>query len=265
MSTTLAEAPASTDSPVDYFYGKPSAPKTDSPDATTASPSESEPSSAATPATESVATADPEKPAPKEAETKRDAEESHRAAARRLGRQVQNLEQTNRMLEEQIRILQAKADGTYEEPTQPTPEAIAAQERFAAREELSREEAITRYGEEKVHERIYAKDSEYERLIKDHPEYHLAVTRSSKPTLEAWRVLELHAFQEKYGADPTQWAEKIIAEAKPVLLEELKRTIKTVPVGGGAPTVTQARGDGGPSAKERSLLDVFYGPTSRAS
>jgi hypothetical protein len=204
---------------------------------------------------------------PKEGEDeKAKAEESHRQTARRLGKQVQEFQAQLNALAEENRILKAKMDGTYEEPQGPTPEQLQARAVFEGRELASRELAFQRYGEEKVRERLYAKDSELSQVLKDEPWHEQRIAHSLQPTLEAWTILEEHAFRDQYGNDPSQWAAKIIESAKPALLEEFKKTIKAVPIGATAPSVTQARGDGGPSQKTKSLADLMYGtaPASRA-
>jgi hypothetical protein len=186
-------------------------------------------------------------------------EESHRQAARKLGKQVQELQAQLEQLAEDNRILKAKADGTYEEPTGPTPEEIEKRAEFAGREMASRELAFQKYGEQKVLERIYEKDSEYDQLRQQQPWYHMRTIQSPHPTLEAWTILEEHAFKQKYGNDPSQWAAKIIADAKPALQEEWKKTLSAPVVGTPAPTVTQARGDGGPPTRVKSMTELFYG------
>lgn len=269
MSTAVAEpaAPAQTAAPVDLsklFYGSPAVSAVEA-------PAESRPTSAptaetgtATPPQETVAPAAEVKPdAPKEAETeKAKDEEGHRQAARRLGKQVHELQAQMDSLAEENKILKAKIDGTYEEPQGPTPEDLQARAIFEGREIASRELAEKRYGKDKVEERIYAPGSELRQLLKEQPWQEQRVARSLQPTLECWNILEEQSFRAQYGNDPSQWTAKIIEAVKPTLLEELKKTLHAPVVGTVAPTVTQARGSGGPAKRERTLSEVFYGPSS---
>lgn len=272
MTTAIADptAPAGTDAPVDLasaFYGSPSETPVDL-------PAESQPTSTptaepgtATPPQEPVAPAAEVKPdAPKEAETeKAKDDDSHRQAARRLGKQVQELESKLDLLAEENKVLKARLDGTYEEPQQPTPEEIAKHAAFVGREMASREVANQRYGEEAVTERLFGDRSAYAEFSKAHPRIHQHIIESQQPILEAWRYLDLHEFEGKYGKDPSQWKAKIIEEAKPDITEEIKKTLKAPVIGTPAPSVTQARGSGGPTKREPSLADVFYkSPTPTA-
>lgn len=271
MTTAVAEpvAPLGTDAPVglsDVFYGSPSPVSKEAP---TEQPSSTPPAETgtATPPQEIVAPAAEVKPvAPKEAEPeKAKDEEGHRQAARRLGKQVHELQAQMQSLAEENKVLKAKIDGTYEEPQGPTPEEIAARATFEGRELASRELAEQKYGKDKVDERIYAPGSELRQLLAEQPWQELRIARSHQPTLECWNILEEQTFRAKYGNDPSQWAVKIIEEARPKLAEELRKTISAPVVGTPAPTVTQARGSGGPARRELSLSDVFYGnPSSQA-
>ena len=280
MSTATAEteAPAKESAPVDYasiFYGSAETPKAASTQAQATSVETSEPGPSDTPPassdpadapqTEPAVETQPEPAKPdeqakaqKEAESeKAKAEESQRAAARRLGNEVKELTKANQSMQEEIAILKAKLDGTYQEPAQPSPEQIKAMAEFAGREQASRALAEERYGEDKVFERIFKKDSEFAELLKQRPSVMWDVQQSAQPTLEAWRQLDKYAFETKYGADPTKWVDAILNEHKPKLLDELRAQLAQVPKGKPAPTVTVARGDVS-KPHERSLADIFY-------
>lgn len=278
MSTVVAEptVPTGADAPIDIsqmFYGSPSnAPAESSVATQPASTPTAEPGTA-TPPQEPVAPAAEVKPDPvKEAQAeqakvdaeKAKTEESHRQAARKLGKQVQELQAQLEQLAEDNRILKAKADGTYEEPTGPTPEEIEKRAIFKGRELASIELAVTKFGKEKVQERIYDPGCELHQFLGQQKAEGQSwceqrIAESLQPTIEAWTILEEHAFKQKYGNDPSQWAAKIIADAKPALQEEWKKTLSAPVVGTPAPTVTQARGDGGPPTRVKSITELFYG------
>ena len=281
MSTAVIEtsAPATASAPgslLTQLYSSPKADAATSDVPTTSAPTP-ETGSATTPDA-SVAPAGEVKPDPqkdaeaeqakaaeaKKAEERAKTEESHRAAARKLGREVQDLKQQLAQAIEETRTLRSKLEGTYEEPQQPTAEQIAERAKFEGREIASRELANQKYGQDKVEERIYAQDSEYKGVIAQEPWYHVRVAQSPHPTLEAWNVLEEHAFKEQYGNDPTQWRNKIIAEAKPAIVEDFKKTLQVTPTGQPAPSVTQARGDGGPTQRTKTLAELMYGAPPRS-
>lgn len=268
MST--ATAPAGMAAPIDLvkeLYGTPAA--------TPAEPQPEQPITSAPNAENSAASApkEPEAPAaevkveaPKGAEPEKvvNHEENHQKAARRLGKQVRELETKMDAIAEENRTLKAKLDGTYEEPQGPTPEQIHARAMFEGRELASRELANQKYGEERVHERIYAKDSELQQLLSTEPWAQHRIAVSQQPTLEAWHILEEHSFKQKYGSDPSEWKAKILAESRPLIIEEFKKTLHAPPTGAPAPSVTQARGDGGPSQQPKTLAQLMYGAPARA-
>lgn len=269
MSTAIASAPTGQDAPIDLLgslYGSPSAPSVapQSEQASTSTPTAE--SGTATPPQEHVVPAAEVKPAPpKDAEAEKTSnEEGHRQAARRLGKKVQDLETQMSQIAEENKILKAKLDGTYEEPQGPTPEQISARAAFEGRELASRDIANQRYGEEKVFDRIYAKDSELRQLLGEQPWVESRIAMSPQPTLEAWNILEEQSFKSKYGNDPSEWKAKILKESTPLIIEEFKKTLHAPPTGAPAPSVTQARGDGGPSQRPKSLAELMYGAPARS-
>ncbi len=258
---------------VSAFYGQGAAKGIDlpKPDGT---PAAEQPGSSATPkaSADSPAKADAaptgqETPKAEETpEAKPKADDSHHAvAARRLGNQVKDL--TTQLSEalEKIKTLETKDDQGSK--TEPTPEEIRAIEHFKGREQASRSLAFDRYGEAVVKEKIYGVDKdgkdlpdggEYFHLVKEQPWIQLEVRQHPQPTMAAMRALERQAFIDRYGEDPTQWAEKVIAEAKPKIIDEFKRHTAAPPTGTPPPTVTGTRGESGPE-RTRSMTDVFYG------
>ena len=191
-------------------------------------------------------------------------DKGHAAAARRLGQEVASLKQETARLVEENRILTAKANGTYEEPHAPTSEQVEARAEFRGRETASRAVADGLFGEEVVKTRIYDEGSEYQQLVTEQPWLHARVVKAAQPAVEAMRVLQEQAFLAQYGTDATQWVSKIEAELTPKLLEKFKTQAATPMTGHAAPTVTEARGAGGP-ARERSLEETFYGKSHTAA
>ena len=198
-----------------------------------------------------------DKPQEKPAE-KPESDAGHKAAARRLGQELADLKREFTALTESHRVLQAKADGTYEEPAKPTTEEVEARAEFRGRETASRAIAEQLFGETEVMRQIYEDDSAYKLLVQAQPWLHLRVTRHPQPAVEAMRVLKEQVFLEKYGADVTQWVAKIEAELTPRLMTKFQTQTIMPMTGVTAPTVTGARGSGGMKT-EKSLGDLFYG------
>lgn len=185
-------------------------------------------------------------------------EKGHAAAARRLGGEVADLKRMQAAMAEENRVLKAKLDGTYEEPAQPSTEEVTARAEFKGRETASRAIAEGVYGAEAVQAQVYDDASPYKTLVSEKPWLHVRVAKSAQPTVEAMRVLKEQEFFKTYGEDVSHWVAKIEAQLKPKLLDEFKKHA-TIPVTGTiAPSITEARGSGGPT-KETSLAELFYG------
>jgi uncharacterized Zn-binding protein involved in type VI secretion len=270
MTTATQEAPVVPATPVpvepdlaSIFYDVPQAKDGNATTAPAPQPV-SETGPVTTPTVESVTAADQTKTdgAPVGTEpqdTKKPAEEKgHAAAARRLGSEVAELKRGAAALAEENRVLKAKLDGTYEEPTQPSTEEVTARAEFKGRETASRAIAEGVYGAEIVQAQVYDDGSPYKTLVSEKPWLHARVAKNAQPTVEAMRVLKEQEFFKTYGEDVSKWVEKIEAQLKPKLLDEFKKHA-TIPVTGTpAPTITEARGSGGPT-KETSLAELFYG------
>lgn len=194
----------------------------------------------------------------KEQEKKSADEKGHAAAARRLGSEVATLKRELQAVADDNRVLKAKLDGTYEEPTAPTAADVEMRAEFKGRETASRAVADGLYGAEVVQAQVYDDASPYKTLVQAQPWLHVRVAKSAQPTVEAMRVLKEQEFLAKYGTDATQWVSKIEAELKPKMLDEFKKQSVTPVTGRQAPSVTEARGSGG-TAREKSLEDLFYG------
>jgi hypothetical protein len=221
-----------------------------------------------TPEPASVASTEPatsnESPVGTETKEKKADDKGHAAAARRLGSEVADLKRDFAVLAEENRILKAKADGTYQEPAQPTTEEVTARAEFKGRETASRAVAEGQFGAETIKTQIYDDASPYKVLVQEKPWLHVRVARHPQPTLEAMRVLHEQTFLKTYGDDPLQWVSKIEAELKPKLFDEFKKQAAVQPTGTRAPSVTEARGSGG-RPKEMSLEQMFYGKTAPPS
>lgn len=264
MSTTLAEAPTTTTTPAveadlaSIFY--PSVSPVVTPEASRTTPG----TESGTPVTPLASTDSPdlasiESPVVPETKEKPADDKGHQAAARRLGTELSEAKKVLKTLEEENRILKAKADGTYETPAELSVREIEVRAEFKGREVSSRAVADSQFGAEVVQTQVYDDGSPYRALIAQKPWVHARVAQHPQPTLEAMRVLEEEKFLVKYGVDPTQWVSKIEADLKPTLLKVLQAQA-TIPVTGAkAPTLTEVRGSGGGDTRDRSLTDIFYG------
>lgn len=191
---------------------------------------------------------------------------AQRKANGELGRKVADYETQIQQLSQEMKVLKAKLDGTYEEPPAPTEEQIRAQAEFQVKEKLSRAEAAKLFGEETVQAQVYAPDSPYQQLIQADPAVHVRVMRSDLPVVQAMRELKRHAFETEYGSDPEQWEAKIADKLKPKFFTEFKKQLAQTPVGQTVPTVSEARAQAREATpRERSLAELLYGGHADAS
>lgn len=269
-TVTDPTAPVETPAPVEpeiasIFYPSADPVPTPAPTDSSASPPASEPGPSATPPAASAVSTEPVKPteSPVGTETKepKPEEKGHAAAARRLGAEVADLKRELQGATDELRVLKAKADGTYQEPVQPTPQEIAERAEFKGRETSSRVVAEGVYGATVIQAQVYEEGSPYKTLVSEKPWLHARVARSPQPTVEAMRVLKEQEFLKMYGEDPAQWVPKIEAELRPRILEEFKKQTATPVTGAPAPSVTEARGSGG-LPREQTLEQLFYGKTT---
>ncbi len=190
-------------------------------------------------------------------------------ANKRLGKELADLRDAQRKLAEDNHVLLAKLRGDYQEPAQPTPEQTAAEAVFKERERSSRKVAEELFGAEAMNKRIYGDNPdekpELTLLIEEEKASNagqisptkLAILLDDAPAVKAMRVLQTRDFVAQYGEDPTKWAEKIIADAKPKILEDLKKQLTTPVTGSQPPTVSNGRGAGTPP-REKSLADLMF-------
>lgn len=272
MSTVAdkpATAPAQSEAPVESlaekFYGSPKKAVAETP-APVETPAPGSENGTPPPAKEPAPAEKVEEPPKGKADTE---DEKHQAAAQRLGRKVKDLEHELELrdgvmneLRAEIQLLKDKAEGKDTTPKAKTPEEIRAEAIFAERERNSKIVAQERYGKEAVKKGIYDENSDYEKLVKRKPWLQIEVMRHESPTVRGMQLLALEDFTSTYGEDPGQWVAKILAEAEPKILEKFKSQTTTTPVGGEPPSISDARGDGGPPTREKSLADLFYGPGS---
>ena len=193
-------------------------------------------------------------------DVKPDPDAKQQASARRLGQELADKKRELAQLAESHRVLQAKLDGTYEDPPQPTREQIEARAEFRGRETASRTMANGLYGEALVHAQVYDDDSPYKQLVLEKPWLHARVAQHPHPAVEAMRVLKEQEFFATYGEDVTHWVSKIEAEVTSRIQEKLKTQTITPVTGTPVPTVTGARGSGG-RATDKSVEELFYGGT----
>lgn len=156
--------------------------------------------------------------------------------ATRVQQQNKELESKLAAMTKQLEVLNAKIDGTYVEPVGPSPEQLEEQRRWMERANTDRQAMYDQYGEATVNERLFNPDAPYLKLEQSDPLIMERLKRSSRPVLEAWKILERHEFETKYGTEPEAIKKAIIDEyvqsETSQLTAELKgskqRTIETV-------------------------------------
>src|SRR5690606_4975333 len=133
-------------------------------------------------------------------------------------------------LVKELEIVKAKLDGTYVEPAPVPPEQLTAMEKFKTRVEIDNQLMVDQYGAEQIQKLIWDTDSPYQQLEIMDPAIKMRVSNSTRPVLEAMKVVEEHKFFEKYGRDPVKIREAIIAEERETLTAEIKAELKGKPI-----------------------------------
>ena len=108
--------------------------------------------------------------------------------------------------------------------------------------------AEERYGLEVVQSKIYAEDSPYQQLIREHPWQHHRVMASDNPVLEAFQVLDEAEVLNTFGRSSTAVLENVGKALKEQHWKEWTAQAKLTPADSpGKPVATlgDARGDGG--------------------
>jgi hypothetical protein len=136
------------------------------------------------------------------------------------------VESDNRSLKERLKVLEAKIDGTYVEPIGPSPDQLEEQRRWMERATTDRQAMYDQYGEETVNARLFHPDSQYQKLEQSDPLITERLKRANRPVLEAWKILEKHEFEEKYGKEPDAIKAAIIAEYQQQQEAEIKAELK---------------------------------------
>jgi len=130
--------------------------------------------------------------------------------------------QENESLKARLKVLEAKIDGTYVDPPDPSPEL----EKYWERVKVDRDILVDQYGEETVQTRIFEQDSPFTKLTQADPLINERLRRANRPVLEAWKILERYEFEQKYGSEPDAIKAAIITEYQTQQRAELDAELK---------------------------------------
>lgn len=138
-------------------------------------------------------------------------------------------ERKNAELQAQLVRIEAKLDGTYEEPTTPSAEQVKADADLTGRIKASHKAAVRLHSEEHVMKTVWAPDSLYQKLQAGDPRIRARVMESDAPVLEALDVVKEHQDAERYGRTPEEIRKRMEAELAPKLKQDLLDGLKTKP------------------------------------
>ena len=145
------------------------------------------------------------------------------------------------LLEAQLKRIEAKLDGTYEEPTAPSTEQIRADADVTGRIKASHKAAVRQYGEPFVMETVWNQDSPYQELQARDPRIRARVMEADDPVLEAIAAVKEYQDGQKYGRTPEEIRKKLEAELAPKLKQDILDGLKTKP-GPATSTLGNVRG-----------------------
>jgi hypothetical protein len=132
-------------------------------------------------------------------------------------------------LKAQIARIEAKLDGTYQEPDLPSTEQVAANADTTGRIRASHKAAVRQYGLNFVMETVWNKDSPYQELQARDPRIRDRVMNADDPVLEAIDAVNEYKDGEKYGHTPKEIRERMEAELAPKLKQEILAGLKAKP------------------------------------
>jgi len=182
--------------------------------------------------------------------------------ATKTNKENKELKQSHASLKAEIDILKAKLDGTYTEPTPPSPEQLQKAESFKARVQVDDKVMRDQYGNETIQQLIWNSDSPYMQLEMADPLIKERIFRAERPVQEAMQVVQEHEFFEKYGRDPEKIKQAILDEAREELVKELKGELKPktrndVVTLSGVPAVPRSEQPKVPGAQPLELKSIF--------
>mgnify|MGYP001598676249 FL=1 len=125
-------------------------------------------------------------------------------------------------MESEFKVLQAKADGTYDENAAPKVDPVELA-KLQERTKISKAIAEKVYGHELVKELVFDEDSPYRALEQMDPMVKAKVFNSEEPVMEAIRQLKWKKMVDQYGQDPDEIVEKLREELKAELVEAFKQ------------------------------------------
>lgn len=132
-------------------------------------------------------------------------------------------------LKARLERIEAKLDGTYQEPDLPSTEQVAANADTTGRIRASHKAAVRQYGLNFVMETVWNKDSPYQELQARDPRIRDRVMNADDPVLEAIDAVNEYKDGEKYGHTPKEIRERMEAELAPKLKQEILAGLKAKP------------------------------------
>lgn len=157
-------------------------------------------------------------------------------ASLRLGKEKADLQRQLEAQAEKLKELEARAAGTYVEPTedqkQRETQLRAEFDKFEQRRETSKELAIKEFGEEYVLTNIYQEESPFTKIQKAQPWMTQRILSAEQPIMEALKVVNEEAVLSKFGRTEVEVLKKAEEILRPLLFEQFTQEIKTKDMGG---------------------------------
>lgn len=160
------------------------------------------------------------------------AELSNQAKANlRLGAERADLQRKLEAQQKELAELKAKVEGTYVEPSQEQKEREAVLkaefEKFDARREASKNDAVKEFGEEYVLSTIYQDDAPFTTLSKEKPWLVQRVMSAERPVHEAIAIVNEEAVLTKFGRTEAEVLKKATEILRPLLFEQFKTELQS--------------------------------------
>lgn len=137
-----------------------------------------------------------------------------------------NLEKSVKGLEEQLKILGQKLDGTYTDPGPRDPQEILTEAALGTRIVTSKAAAEELYGAEEVEKLVYAEDAPFRKLEAEDAEVRATVMNAKLPVVKAIQILKERAARQKYGGTVEEMRESLKKELQPEIEKQVRAELE---------------------------------------
>lgn len=137
-----------------------------------------------------------------------------------------NLEKKLAGVEEQLKVLGQKLDGTYTDPGPRDPQEILTEAALGTRIVTSKAAAEELYGADEVEKLVYAEDAPFRKLEAEDAEVRATVMNARLPVVKAIQILKERDARKKYGGTVEEMRESLKKELQPEIEKQVRAELE---------------------------------------